>query len=152
MGGMTRMPAVRGCVRKYFGKEPHKGVNPDEVVAIGAAIQAGVLGGEVRDILLLDVTPLSLSIETLGGIATPMIERNTHHPDQEVADLLDCVRHADRGRDSVVTQGERPMARDNKLLGNFRLDRHPAGPARRPAGRGHVRHRRRRHSACGRQG
>ena len=98
VGGMTRMPAVQEAVRKYFGKEPHKGVNPDEVVAIGAAIQAGVLGGEVKDILLLDVTPLTLSIETMGGIATPMIERNTTVPSKKTQIFSTAAGFADRGR------------------------------------------------------
>ena len=89
VGGMTRMPAVQEAVRKFFGKEPHKGVNPDEVVAVGAAIQAGVLGGEVKDILLLDVTPLTLSIETLGGVATPADRAQHHHPDPQEPGLLD---------------------------------------------------------------
>ena len=89
VGGMTRMPRVMEEVTKFFGKEPHKGVNPDEVVAMGAAIQAGVLQGDVKDVVLLDVTPLSLGIETLGGVFTRLIDRNTHDPDQQVADLLD---------------------------------------------------------------
>ncbi len=97
VGGMTRMPAVQDRVRAFFGKEPHKGVNPDEVVAIGAAIQAGVLGGEVKDILLLDVTPLSLSIETLGGVATPQIERNTTIPIPPQPGLLHRQRQPDPG-------------------------------------------------------
>ncbi len=99
VGGMTRMPAVQEAVRKLFNKEPHKGVNPDEVVAIGAAIQAGVLGGEVKDILLLDVTPLSLSVETLGGVATALIERNTTIPTRKRSGLLHCQRYAVTGRD-----------------------------------------------------
>ena len=99
VGGMTRMPAVQDRVRAFFGKEPHKGVNPDEVVAIGAAIQAGVLGGEVKDILLLDVTPLTLSIETLGGVATPQIERNTTIPTRRSPGLLHRLRQPDTGRD-----------------------------------------------------
>jgi len=127
VGGMTRMPAVVDAVRKYFGKEPHKGVNPDEVVAIGAAIQAGVLGGQVRDILLLDVTPLSLSIETLGGIATPMIERNSTVPTKK-SQIFSTASDMQTEVEIVVTQGERPMARDNKLLGNFRLTGIPPAP------------------------
>ena len=127
VGGMTRMPAVVDAVRKYFGKEPHKGVNPDEVVAIGAAIQAGVLGGQVRDILLLDVTPLSLSIETLGGIATPMIERNSTVPTKK-SQIFSTASDVQTEVEIVVTQGERPMARDNKLLGNFRLTGIPPAP------------------------
>ena len=139
VGGMTRMPAVQEAVRKFFGREPHKGVNPDEVVAIGAAIQAGVLGGEVKDILLLDVTPLTLSIETLGGIATPMIERNTTIPSKKTQ-IFSTAADSQTEVEVVVTQGERPMARDNKLLGNFRLTGMPAGAARRAADRSHVRH------------
>ena len=99
VGGMTRMPAVQEAVTQEFGKEPHKGVNPDEVVAIGAAIQAGVLGGEVKDILLLDVTPLTLSVETLGGVATALDRAQHHHPDPQEPDLLDRLRRADPGGD-----------------------------------------------------
>jgi molecular chaperone DnaK len=127
VGGMTRMPAVQEAVRKIFGKEPHKGVNPDEVVAVGAAIQAGVLGGEVKDILLLDVTPLTLSIETLGSIATPMIERNTTIPTRK----QQIFSTASDGQNQVeihVLQGERPMANDNKSLGKFNLDGIPPAP------------------------
>ncbi|MDQ1301182.1 MAG: molecular chaperone DnaK [Chloroflexota bacterium] len=120
VGGMTRMPAVVEAVRKFFAREPHKGVNPDEVVAVGAAIQAGVLGGQVKDILLLDVTPLSLSIETLGGVATPMIERNSTIPTKK-SQIFSTASDMQTEVEIVVTQGERPMARDNKLLGNFRL-------------------------------
>jgi molecular chaperone DnaK len=127
VGGMTRMPAVQEAVRKHFGREPHKGVNPDEVVAIGAAIQAGVLGGQVKDILLLDVTPLTLSIETLGGIATPMIERNTTIPTKKTQ-IFSTAADSQTEVEVVVTQGERPMARDNKLLGNFRLTGLPPAP------------------------
>ncbi len=128
VGGMTRMPAVQEAVRKLFGKDPHKGVNPDEVVAVGAAIQAGVLGGEVKDILLLDVTPLTLSIETLGGIATPMIERNTTIPTSKTQ-LFTTAADNQRQVEIVIAQGERPMIRDNKILGRFILDGIP--PARR---------------------
>jgi molecular chaperone DnaK len=120
VGGMTRMPAVVEAVRKFFSREPHKGVNPDEVVAVGAAIQAGVLGGQVKDILLLDVTPLTLSIETLGGVATPMIERNSTIPTKK-SQIFSTASDMQTEVEIVVTQGERPMARDNKLLGNFRL-------------------------------
>ncbi len=127
VGGMTRMPAVQEAVRRFFGREPHKGVNPDEVVAIGAAIQAGVLGGEVKDILLLDVTPLSLSIETLGGIATPMIERNTTIPTKKTQ-VFSTAGDMQTEVEVVIVQGERPMARDNKLLGNFRLQGIPPAP------------------------
>ncbi len=127
VGGMTRMPAVQEAVRRFFGKEPHKGVNPDEVVAIGAAIQAGVLGGQVKDILLLDVTPLTLSIETLGGVSTPMIERNSTIPTKK-SQLFSTAADMQTEVEVVVTQGERPMARDNKLLGNFRLTGIPPAP------------------------
>ena len=127
VGGMTRMPAVQEAVRKEFGKEPHKGVNPDEVVAIGAAIQAGVLGGEVKDILLLDVTPLSLSIETLGGIATPLIKRNTTIPTRE-SQVFSTASDSQTQVEIHVLQGERPMAADNKSLGKFTLDGIPPAP------------------------
>jgi len=127
VGGQTRMPAVQEAVRKFFNKEPHKGVNPDEVVAVGAAIQAGVLSGQVKDILLLDVTPLTLSIETLGGIATPMIERNTTVPTKKTQ-IFSTASDSQTEVEVVVTQGERPMARDNKLLGNFRLTGIPPAP------------------------
>ena len=120
VGGMTRMPAVQEAVRKFFGQEPHKGVNPDEVVAIGAAIQAGVLGGEVKDILLLDVTPLTLGIETLGGVATPLIERNTTIPTKK-SQVFSTASDMQTEVEINVMQGERPMARDNKTLGNFIL-------------------------------
>jgi molecular chaperone DnaK len=127
VGGMTRMPAVQTVVKKVFEKEPNKGVNPDEVVAIGAAIQAGVLTGEVRDVLLLDVTPLSLGIETLGGVMTKLIERNTTIPTQK----SQVFSTASDGQNSVeikVYQGERELARDNRLLGNFILDGIPPAP------------------------
>jgi molecular chaperone DnaK len=121
------MPAVQEVVRKFFGKEPHKGVNPDEVVAIGAAIQAGVLGGEVKDILLLDVTPLSLSIETLGGVATPQIERNTTIPTRK-SQVFSTASDSQTQVEIHVLQGERPMAADNKSLGKFTLDGIPPAP------------------------
>lgn len=127
VGGMTRMPAVQEAVRKYFNREPHKGVNPDEVVAIGAAIQAGVLGGDVKDILLLDVTPLSLSIETLGGIATPIIKRNTTIPTRE-SQVFSTASDSQTQVEINVLQGERPMAIDNKSLGKFTLDGIPPAP------------------------
>ncbi len=127
VGGMTRMPAVQEAVRKLFSKDPHKGVNPDEVVAIGAAIQAGVLGGEVKDILLLDVTPLTLSIETLGGVATPLIERNTTIPTRK-SQVFSTASDMQTSVEIKVVQGERPMASDNKLLGNFILDGIPPAP------------------------
>jgi molecular chaperone DnaK len=127
VGGMTRMPAVQEAVRRLFNKEPHKGVNPDEVVAIGAAIQAGVLGGEVKDILLLDVTPLSLSVETLGGVATPLIERNTTVPTRK-SQVFSTASDSQSQVEIHVVQGERPMAADNKSLGKFILDGIPPAP------------------------
>jgi len=127
VGGMTRMPAVQDSVRKLFGKDPHKGVNPDEVVAIGAAIQAGVLGGEVKDILLLDVTPLTLSVETLGGVASPMIDRNTTIPTRK-SQIFSTASDSQSQVEIHVLQGERPMANDNKSLGKFILDGIPPAP------------------------
>lgn len=127
VGGMTRMPAVQEAVRKLFGKDPHKGVNPDEVVAIGAAIQAGVLGGDVKDILLLDVTPLTLSVETLGGVATPLIERNTTVPTRK-SQIFSTASDSQSQVEIHVLQGERPMAIDNKSLGRFTLDGIPPAP------------------------
>ncbi|MDD5370191.1 MAG: molecular chaperone DnaK [Anaerolineaceae bacterium] len=127
VGGMTRMPAVQEAVRKEFGKEPHKGVNPDEVVAIGAAIQAGVLGGEVKDILLLDVTPLTLSVETFGAVATPLIERNTTVPTRK-SQIFSTASDSQTQVEIHVLQGERPMAGDNKSLGRFILDGIPPAP------------------------
>ncbi len=121
VGGMTRIPRVIEIARQLAGKEPHKGVNPDEVVAIGAAIQGGVLKGEVRDVLLLDVTPLTLGIETAGGVMTPMIERNTTIPTKK-SQIFSTYADNQTAVDVKVLQGERPMANDNKLLGNFRLD------------------------------
>jgi molecular chaperone DnaK len=121
VGGQTRMPAVQEMVKQVFGKEPHKGVNPDEVVAVGAAIQAGVLKGEVKDILLLDVTPLTLGVETMGGVSTPLIQRNTTIPTSKT----ETFTTAADGQTSVevhVLQGERPMAAENKTLGRFILD------------------------------
>ncbi len=127
VGGMTRMPAVHELVRREFNKEPHKGVNPDEVVAIGAAIQAGVLGGDVKDILLLDVTPLTLSIETLGGVATPLIERNTTIPTRK-SQIFSTAGDNQTQVEINVLQGERPMSVDNKTLGKFILDGLPPAP------------------------
>jgi molecular chaperone DnaK len=127
VGGMTRMPAVQEVVRKEFGKEPHKGVNPDEVVAVGAAIQAGILGGEVKDILLLDVTPLTLSIETLGGVATALIEHNSTIPIHK-SQIFSTASDMQTQVDIHVLQGERPMATDNKTLGRFILDGIPSAP------------------------
>jgi molecular chaperone DnaK len=127
VGGMTRMPAIQDRVRAFFGKDPHKGVNPDEVVAIGAAIQAGVLGGEVKDILLLDVTPLTLAIETLGGVATAQIERNTTIPTRR-SQVFSTAADNQTQVEIHVLQGERPMAADNKSLGKFILDGIPPAP------------------------
>lgn len=127
VGGQTRMPVVQEAVRKLFGKEPHKGVNPDEVVAVGAAIQAGVLGGEVKDVLLLDVTPLTLSIETLGHVATPLIERNTTVPTKK-SQVFSTASDNQTQVEIHVVQGERSMAYDNKSLGRFILDGLPPAP------------------------
>lgn len=121
VGGMTRMPAVVELAQKLAGKKPHQGVNPDEVVARGAAIQGGVLQGDVRDVLLLDVTPLTLSIETAGGVSTPMIERNTTIP-KKATQIFSTYADNQTAVDIKILQGERPMAKDNKMLGNFRLD------------------------------
>jgi len=121
VGGQTRMPLVQEKVRQFFGKEPHKGVNPDEVVAIGAAIQAGVLKGDVRDVLLLDVTPLTLGIETLGGVATPLISRNTTIPTSK-SQVFSTAADNQPSVEIHVLQGERAMAGDNKSLGRFILD------------------------------
>jgi len=127
VGGMTRMPAIQKAVKELFGREPHKGVNPDEVVGIGAAIQAGVLGGDVKDVLLLDVTPLTLSIETLGGVATPLIERNTTIPTKK-SQIFSTAADMQTQVEIIVVQGERPMAQDNKSLGRFILDGIPPAP------------------------
>jgi molecular chaperone DnaK len=127
VGGQTRMPMMQQLVQKFFNKEPHKGINPDEVVAIGAAIQAGVLGGEVKDILLLDVTPLTLGIETLGGVATPLIERNTTIPVKK-SQIFSTAADMQTQVEVHVIQGERPMAADNKTLGRFILDGIPPAP------------------------
>jgi molecular chaperone DnaK len=127
VGGQTRMPAIQALVKKIFGKEPHKGVNPDEVVAIGAAIQGGVLGGEVKDLLLLDVTPLTLSIETMGGVATQMIPRNTTIPTKKT-EMFSTAADNQTSVEVHVMQGERPMARDNRTLGKFHLTGLPPAP------------------------
>jgi len=127
VGGMTRMPKVVETVKNFFGKDPNQSVNPDEVVAVGAAIQGGVLGGEVKDILLLDVTPLTLAIETLGGVATPMIPRNTTVPTSKT-EVFSTASDNQTQVQIVVTQGERPMSADNKTLGTFILDGIPPAP------------------------
>jgi molecular chaperone DnaK len=127
VGGMTRMPKVVETARELVGKEPHKGVNPDEVVAIGAAIQGGVLKGDVKDVLLLDVTPLTLAIETAGGIATPMIPRNTTIPTKK-SNVFSTYADNQPGVEIKVLQGERPLSRDNKNLGTFHLDGIPPAP------------------------
>ncbi|OGE26515.1 molecular chaperone DnaK [Candidatus Daviesbacteria bacterium RIFCSPHIGHO2_02_FULL_41_14] len=127
VGGMTRMPLVQKGVKEFFGKEPHLGVNPDEVVAIGASIQGGVLGGEVKDVLLLDVTPLTLGIETLGGVSTPLISRNSTIPTSK-SEIFSTAADNQPAVEINVLQGERPMAADNKSLGRFVLDGIPPAP------------------------
>ena len=127
VGGQTRMPAIQEAVKNLFGKEPHKGINPDEVVALGAAVQAGILQGDVKDILLLDVTPLTLSIETLGGVATPMIQKNTTVPTSK-SQVFSTAADNQTSVEVHVLQGERPLAVDNKTLARFILDKIPPSP------------------------
>ena len=127
VGGQTRMPKVQEVVRNLFGKEPHKGVNPDEVVAVGAAVQAAVLTGEVKDVVLLDVTPLSLGIETLGGVMTTLISRNTTIPTKK-SETFTTAADNQESVEVHVMQGERPMARDNRTLGKFHLVGIPPAP------------------------
>lgn len=127
VGGSTRMPRIQELAKEIFGKEPHKGVNPDEVVGVGAAIQGGILKGDVKDVLLLDVTPLTLGIETLGGVFTPLIERNTTIPTKK-SEVFSTAADQQPSVDIKIYQGERKFARDNKLLGNFQLDGIPPAP------------------------
>jgi molecular chaperone DnaK len=127
VGGQTRMPRIQQLVKDLFGKEPHKGVNPDEVVAIGAAVQAGVLAGDVKDLLLLDVTPLTLSIETLGGVSTGMIPRNTTIPTKKT-ETFSTAADNQTSVEVHILQGERPLARDNRTLGKFHLTGLPPAP------------------------
>ena len=127
VGGMTRMPKVVQVVKDFFGKEPNRGVNPDEVVAVGAAIQGGVLTGDVKDVVLLDVTPLTLGLETLGSVATPLIERNTTIPTSK-SQVFSTAADNQTSVEIHVLQGERPMAADNKTLGRFILDGIPPAP------------------------
>jgi molecular chaperone DnaK len=127
VGGMTRMPKIQQLVKDFFGKEPHKGVNPDEVVAVGAAIQAGILSGDVKDVLLLDVTPLSLGVETLGGVMTKLIERNTTIPTKKT-EVFSTAADSQPSVEIHVLQGEREMAKDNRTLGRFHLTGIPSAP------------------------
>ena len=144
VGGQTRMPKVQEMVKSIFGKDPRRDVNPDEAVAVGAAIQAGVLAGDVKDVLLLDVTPLSLGIETLGGVMTKLIEKNTTIPDQALAGVLHRGGRPARG-DRARAAGRARTGHGQQVAGSVRLGRHSSGAARRAADRGDLRHRRERY-------
>ncbi len=147
VGGSTRVPKVREMVKEIFGKDPHQGVNPDEVVAVGAAIQGSVLAGDRKDVLLLDVTPLTLGIETEGGIMTPLVERNTTIP-TEKKNIFSTAADSQTAVTVRVFQGERKMAGHNRLLDRVQLGGYPPGPSRRAADRSQIRHRPERHPQC----